>query len=81
MVKHKCELGVFLSRAEATKPMLETIVQMGHHDVNGFSFPKLQLLTLQEFFAGKRPQLPATNITFKTAESVGKGGTQEELSI
>jgi len=81
MVKHKCELGVFLTRAEATKPMLETIVQMGHHDVNGFSFPKLQLLTLQEFFAGKRPHLPATNITFKTAESVGKGGTQEELSI
>jgi hypothetical protein len=43
----------------------------------GFEFPKLQVVTLKDFFAGKRPKLPQTNITFKTAQHSGKKGKQE----
>ncbi|MEZ5671389.1 MAG: hypothetical protein R3E08_03020 [Thiotrichaceae bacterium] len=38
MVKHKCELSVFLSRVKP-QMMLETIAQVGFYDHNGFSFP------------------------------------------
>jgi DNA modification methylase len=72
MAKHKCEMGVFLTAAEPTKPMLETTTDSGFVKVPGFAYPKLQIITLKEYFSGKRPKLPATNITFKAAQHTGK---------
>jgi site-specific DNA-methyltransferase (adenine-specific) len=72
MEKHKCEMGVFLTAAEPTKPMLETVAGAGFVKVPGFEFPKLQILTLKEYFANKQLKLPATNITFKAAQHTGK---------
>jgi site-specific DNA-methyltransferase (adenine-specific) len=86
MEKHKCDLGVFLTSTEPTKPMLDTVAGAGfvrfgdkqHH----FEFPKLQVLTLKDYFAGKRPKLPAVNITFKAATHAGKKKqTQEALEL
>ena len=61
MQKHECELGVFLTAAEPTKPMLQTVSSSGYVKVPGFEFPKVQILTLKEYFAGKRPKLPTEN--------------------
>jgi site-specific DNA-methyltransferase (adenine-specific) len=72
MSKHKCELGVFLTAAEPTKPMRETVAASGFVKVPGYEYPKLQMLTLKDFFKNKRPKLPATNITFKAAQHTGK---------
>jgi site-specific DNA-methyltransferase (adenine-specific) len=72
MEKHKCEMGVFLTAAEPTKPMLETVAGAGFVKVPGFEFPKLQILTLKEYFANKQLKLPAMNITFKAAQHTGK---------
>ena len=79
--KHKCDMGVFLTTAEPTKPMLDTVAGAGFVKLPGFEFPKLQILTLKEFFAGKRPKLPSTNITFKAAQHSGKKGKQEALEL
>jgi site-specific DNA-methyltransferase (adenine-specific) len=70
--KHKCDMGIFLTTAEPTKPMLDTVAGAGFVKLPGFEFPKLQILTLKDFFAGKRPKLPSTNITFKAAQHSGK---------
>ncbi|MBI1806561.1 MAG: restriction endonuclease [Ignavibacteria bacterium] len=72
MQKHECALGVFLTAAEPTKPMLQTVAASGYVKVPGFEFPKVQILTLEEYFKGKRPKLPQTNITFKAAQHSGK---------
>jgi site-specific DNA-methyltransferase (adenine-specific) len=72
MSKHKCELGVFLTAAKPTKPMLETTAGAGFVSAPGFEFPKLQILTLSDYFSGKRPKLPSANITFKAAQHTGK---------
>lgn len=72
MSKHKCELGIFFTVAEPTKSMIETVANAGFVTVPGFEYPKVQILTLKEFFAGNRPKLPAVNITFKSAEHTGK---------
>ncbi|MBI1803757.1 MAG: hypothetical protein HY033_03035 [Ignavibacteriae bacterium] len=78
MLKHECELGVFLTATEPTKPMLQTVAASGYvktandPKAPSFEFPKVQILTLKEYFAGKRPKLPATNITFKAALHAGK---------
>jgi site-specific DNA-methyltransferase (adenine-specific) len=76
MQKHKCELGVFLTAASPTKPMLETASKTGIVKVPGFEFPKVQILTLKDYFKGKRPKLPNVNITFKAAHHSGRKGDQ-----
>ena len=76
--KHKCDMGVFLTTAEPTKPMLDTVAGAGFVKMPGFEFPKLQILTLKDFFAGKRPKLPSTNITFKAAQHSGKKKENQE---
>ena len=82
MQKHKCELGVFLTAADPTKPMLDAIGKAGIVKLPGFAYPKIQILTLKEYFKGKRPKLPQTNITFKAAEHKGKKtAEQTELEV
>ncbi|HCY74342.1 MAG TPA: site-specific DNA-methyltransferase [Ignavibacteriales bacterium] len=72
MEKQKCELGVFLTTKEPTKPMIETVAMSGFVKVPGFEFPRLQILTLKEFFYNKKLKLPSLNVTFKAAQLKGK---------
>ncbi len=79
--KHKCDLGIFLTIEMPTKPMLETATQQGLIEYTGFQYPKIQILTLKDYFANKRPKLPSTNITFKSAKFKGKKSKQIDLGI
>jgi site-specific DNA-methyltransferase (adenine-specific) len=79
MDKHHCGLGVFLSIQEPTKPITEAAASAGFAEVPGFRYPRLQILTLTEFFSGKQLKLPQSNITFETAKLKGKGMRQAEL--
>ena len=69
MKKFDCELGVFLSTATPTKPMLETITNEGFVELETTKqkFPRLQIQTLHQFFSNERVRLPSENITFKKA--------------
>ncbi|MGA3287366.1 MAG: hypothetical protein ABSD46_08065 [Bacteroidota bacterium] len=53
----------------------------GYIKFPGYEFPKLQVVTLKDYFAGKRPKLPSVNITFKAAQHRGKKGKQEALEL
>jgi site-specific DNA-methyltransferase (adenine-specific) len=81
MVKHKCELGVFLTVQPPTKPMLETVANSGYYSAAGFNYPRLQILTLEEFFSGKTLHLPKVNITFKSAQTAAKSINQAGLEF
>jgi site-specific DNA-methyltransferase (adenine-specific) len=80
MDKHRCELGVFLTINEPTKPMLETVATSGTIKTPGYSYPRLQVLTLSEFFSNKYPKLPKSNITFDSAKLKGKS-SMEQITI
>jgi DNA modification methylase len=67
LAKFECQAGVFLTIEPPTKPMLETIATSGTVKTPIGMFPRLQLLTLEDFFGGKKLRLPAENITFKRA--------------
>jgi site-specific DNA-methyltransferase (adenine-specific) len=67
LAKFECQAGVFLTIEPPTKPMVETIATSGTVTTPIGMFPRLQLLTLKDFFEGKKLELPAENLTFKKA--------------
>lgn len=56
--REKAKIGVFLTLAEPTKPMLVEAVKAGYYETPYGKFAKLQILTIAELFAGKKPNVP-----------------------
>lgn len=79
--KHKCDLGIFLTTESPTRPMMDTAAGQGFAEYPGFKYPKIQILTLKEFFDHKRPKLPTENITFRKAQTKGKKSQQFKMEI
>jgi site-specific DNA-methyltransferase (adenine-specific) len=69
--REKAEIGVFLSFEEPTKPMLREAIEAGFYKsgpLDGASYPRLQILTIQQILDGAQPQYPARrDATFKKA--------------
>jgi restriction endonuclease Mrr len=67
--RERARVGVFVTLVKPTRPMLTEAVLAGfyeppHHP----KVPKIQILTVEELFDGKRPQLPLVDTTvFKRA--------------
>ena len=64
--REKAPIGIFISLVEPTKPMIAEAAAAGIYEGTGeqvFSrkiekFPRIQILTVDDLFAGKRPQIP-----------------------
>ena len=59
MEREKAPIGIFITAAPPTAPMLREAAAVGRFtDEFDRSWPRLQILTLEELFQGKRPALP-----------------------
>jgi site-specific DNA-methyltransferase (adenine-specific) len=56
--REKAKAGVFITLAEPTGPMRTEAIKAGFYETDYGKFPKIQILTVTELFAGKQPQLP-----------------------
>ncbi len=68
--REKAEIGVFLCFEEPTKPMLRDAAETGFYkSADGTTYPKLQILTIQQILDGKQPAYPLhrRDATFKKA--------------
>jgi len=68
--REKAEIGVFLCFEEPTKPMLREAAEGGlYKSSDGTTYPRLQILTIQQILDGKQPQYPLhrRDATFKKA--------------
>lgn len=65
-------MGLFICLAEPTPGMVEIAASSGiyTHPVSGQVYPKLQILTVSEIFAGKRPNMPTIENPFKKATPI-----------
>lgn len=54
----KVQLGLFFSRADTTSEMRTLASSMGYFKIGSTKYPRLQLFTLAQWFAGQRPHLP-----------------------
>jgi site-specific DNA-methyltransferase (adenine-specific) len=81
--REKAAIGAFISLAEPTGPMSKEAATAGLYEpthLPGLEFPRLQILTIEELFAGKKLQYPriAPDVTFKKAPRQRKGPTPED---
>lgn len=81
--REKAAIGAFISLAEPTAPMSKEAATAGFYaptHLTGLEFPRLQILTIEELFAGKKLQYPriAPDVTFKKAPRQRKGPTPED---
>jgi DNA modification methylase len=70
LTREKAEIGVFLTFEEPTKPMLREAAEAGlYKSSDGSTYPRLQILTIQQILEGKQPAYPAhrRDATFKKA--------------
>jgi adenine specific DNA methylase Mod len=56
--REKAKIGVFITLAEPTAPMKTEAIKAGYYETEQGKFPKLQILTIEELFAGKKPLMP-----------------------
>lgn len=68
--REKAEIGIFLTFEEPTKPMLREATEAGlYKSIDGTTYPRLQILTIQQILDGKQPEYPLhrRDATFKKA--------------
>jgi adenine specific DNA methylase Mod len=68
--REKAEIGVFLCFEEPTKPMKKEAAEAGFYkSADGSTYPRLQILTIQQILSGIQPEYPAhrRDATFKKA--------------
>jgi Restriction endonuclease len=65
--REKAKIGVFITLAEPTGPMKTEAVKAGYYETPYGKFPKLQIFTIADLFAGKQPKIPLVEQSFKKA--------------
>lgn len=56
--REKAQIGVFITLAEPTKPMLTEAVKEGFYESLYGKYPHIQILTIQELLNSKQPNIP-----------------------
>jgi len=73
--REKARIGVFITLSEPTGPMITEAVKVGFYETLYGKYPRIQILTIVELFAGKQPNIPLVDPSaFKRAakESIGQ---------
>jgi site-specific DNA-methyltransferase (adenine-specific) len=77
--REKAKMGIFITLAKPTGPMEKEAIKAGFYETPYGKFPKLQIVTVEELFAGKKPSLPWIDpATFKKA---AKEDTSKQASL
>ena len=78
--REKAKIGVFITLADSTAPMRTEAVKAGYYETLYGRYPKIQILTIEDLFNGKQPNIPLIDsASFKKAPKESEGGTQNDL--
>ena len=82
MIRKMAKIWVFITLAEPTKPMEKEAVTAGFYQTDYGKFPKIQILTIEDLFAGKKPLMPWLDpTTFKKAAREDMNTEKQEKLI
>jgi site-specific DNA-methyltransferase (adenine-specific) len=80
--REKAKIGVFVTLTPPTKPMEKEAVTAGFYQTDYGKFPKIQILTIEDLFAGKKPHMPWLDPTaFKKAAQEDMNTRKQEKLI
>lgn len=65
--RERAKLGIYVSLEPPTGPMVSEAAAAGLYDGPTGKVPKIQILTVEQIFAGKRPNVPLMERSFKAA--------------
>jgi len=79
----KAEMGVLITMAEPTRGIIDAAAHAGSYiwPINGESFPKIQIITVADLLAGKKPKMPATLTPYIQAQKLKISPDQMTLGI
>jgi DNA modification methylase len=77
--RENAKIGVFITLADSTGPMRTEAVKTGYYETIYGKYPKIQILTIEELFSGKKPNIPLVESGFKAAAKEVEGGDQDKL--
>lgn len=77
--REKAQIGAFITLENATDKMHQEAISAGFYEVplTGQHYPRLQILTVADLFAGKRVQHPRDVATFQRAQRRRKDGMSQ----
>lgn len=76
------QMGLFVTLLPPTKPMVARAAAAGFFEAAGKSYPKVQILTVEQLFDGKRPVMPWLDPSvFKKAKREAAPTGQGELEV
>ena len=78
--RERAKIGVYISLEPHTEPMKKEAAGAGLQETLVGKVPKIQILTVEDLFAGKRPRIPLMERGFKAAAREERDG-QSELDI
>ena len=61
--REKAQMGIFITLAEPTKPMLTEAVKEGFYETRFGAFPRLQIVTIEQLLEGRQPKMPPADGT------------------
>jgi site-specific DNA-methyltransferase (adenine-specific) len=76
--REKAKIGLFVTLAEPTDPMQKEALKEGYFESPGLNgrYLKIQIATIEELLAGKKPELPSPVSSFTQApEEAPEQGT------
>lgn len=79
--REKAQMGLFITLEEPTGPMRREALEAGfyHSEVMQRDYPRIQILTIQELFRKKEPQMPPLYSPYRLAERRNRDVTQYGL--
>ncbi len=81
--REKAEIGLFVTLAEPTQPMITEAASAGFYKSPKGQFPKIQILTIEDLLSGKsKPQyfdMSGGSLNFKKAKTEEKRADQNKL--
>jgi len=77
--REKAKIGVFITLTHPTKPMNTEAIKTGYYETPYGKYPKIQILTIEELFAGKKPNIPLIDPSAFNRPDVEITSTQEKL--
>lgn len=73
------KIGVLISLTEPTKPMRIEAIKAGNFETRFGKFQKIQILTIEELFAGKKPDIPLIDSSVFRKAAVEQREKQDKL--